>query len=78
MNRGYSTKNPAGAAPHMPVAGEIDPRGRAAREQSLHLLDHLKTWFGQFTLRQPLPDHAALQRRWELAKLRHFQFLTLR
>ena len=43
-------KNFAGAAAHMPVAGEIDPRGRAARQQSPHLLDHLKTWLGHFTL----------------------------
>jgi len=50
----------------------------AARQQSPHLLDHLKTWFGHFMLRQPLPDHAALQRRRELAKLSHFQFLTFR
>ncbi len=53
LHRFHSRKILPGAAAHMPVAGEIDPRGRAARQQSPHFLDHLKTWFGQFTLRQP-------------------------
>jgi hypothetical protein len=62
----------------MPVAGEIDPCGRAARQQSPHLFDNLKTWLGHFTQRQPLPDHAALQCRRELAKSCHVQFVTVR
>ncbi len=78
MNRGYSRKILPARRRTCRSRARLILAGAPPASSPRTFSTTSKPGSDMFTLRQPLPDHAALQRRWELAKLRHLQFLTFR